>query len=216
MTAFGGGDHPAAARSAPASAIRLLPAGPPAPQVISRIGPLHLQLPVNQSRVTAIGYAGGGDGALALEPVGAQANEGLLKRLCAHGGRRRRQHAALVPAPRRPGTAHLGARRRRAVRTDVYAPVDGTIVGIAKVVLNGRRTDSGSTSSRPARLARRLALAAERRPVARVGATVTAASSKLGRVLDFSKVERQALARHTNDAGNHVLLEVRTAATLSP
>ena len=41
-----------------------------------------------------------------------------------------------------------------------------------------------------------------------------AASSKLGRVLDLSKVERQALARYTNDAGNHVLLEVHPAATL--
>ena len=49
--------------------------------MISRIGPLHLQLPVNQSRVTAIGYAGGADGALALIPIGSQANEGLLKRL---------------------------------------------------------------------------------------------------------------------------------------
>ena len=33
-------------------------------------------------------------------------------------------------------------------------------------------------------------------------------------MLDLSKVEKQALARYTNDEGNHVLLEVHPAATL--
>jgi hypothetical protein len=42
---------------------------------------------------------------------------------------------------------------------------------------------------------------------------VTASVSKLGQVLDLSKVEKQALARYTNDEGNHVLLEVHPAAT---
>ena len=45
---------------------------------------------------------------------------------------------------------------------------------------------------------------------------MTAAGSKLGQVLDLSKVEKQALARYTNDEGNHVLLEVHPAATLVP
>ena len=43
---------------------------------------------------------------------------------------------------------------------------------------------------------------------------VTSGSSKLGVVEDLSKVETQALARYTNDAGNHVLIEVHPAATL--
>src|SRR5205823_13836352 len=51
-------------------------------------------------------------------------------------------------------------------------------------------------------------------PSLAVGASVTASGSKLGQVLDFSKVEKQGLARYTNDAGNHVLLEVHPAATL--
>jgi hypothetical protein len=32
-------------------------------------------------------------------------------------------------------------------------------------------------------------------------------------VLDLSSVERQALARYTQDAGNHVSIETRGAAT---
>ena len=47
-----------------------------------------------------------------------------------------------------------------------------------------------------------------------VGATVTWDGSRLGQVRDLSKVERQALARYTNDSGNHVLVEVHPAATL--
>jgi hypothetical protein len=44
---------------------------------------------------------------------------------------------------------------------------------------------------------------------------VAAARSKIGTVLDFSGVERQALARYTQDAGNHVSVEVHPAATLA-
>ncbi len=34
-------------------------------------------------------------------------------------------------------------------------------------------------------------------------------------LLDLSQVETQTLARYTNDAGNHVLVEVHPAATLA-
>jgi hypothetical protein len=99
--------------------------------------------------------------------------------------------------------------------TDVYAPVDGTIVGIAKVILNGRqygqRIDIQPTGA-PSLVVSLSQLKSD--PSLVVGATVIASGSKLGRVLDFSKVQRQGLAGHTNDAGNHVLVEVHTAATL--
>jgi len=44
---------------------------------------------------------------------------------------------------------------------------------------------------------------------------VIAVSTKLGVVLDLSRVERQALARFTNDAGNHLTIELHAAATLA-
>jgi hypothetical protein len=215
VTAFGGGDHPAVVASAPASAARLLPAGPPTPQVISRIGPLHLQLPVSQRRVTAIGYAGGAEGALALTPVGSQANAGLLKRLfhtvIGGGGGAPRWYQLSGGTGPSTSALDIGA----APGTDVYSPVDGTIVGIEKVILNGRpfgqRIDIQPTVA-PSLVVSVLQVSGD--PSLAVGASVTASGSKLGRVLDFSKVERQALARYTNDAGNHVLLEVHPAATL--
>ena len=44
---------------------------------------------------------------------------------------------------------------------------------------------------------------------------MTAGGSKLGSVVDFSRAERQALARYTNDSGNHVVVEVHPSATLA-
>jgi hypothetical protein len=217
VTAFGGRGGSAAAPALPPSgASHLLQAGPPKAQVISQLGKLNLLLPVNQARVTAIGYSSGSIGALALQPVGSQANEGLVKRLVhklvGGGGGSPRWYQ--LPGGTGPSTAALDVGAPPG--TDVYAPVDGTIVGISAVVLNGRvygrRIDIQPT------LTPSLVVSVSRiRSDAslKVGAAVTQGGSKLGQVLDLSKVEKQALAHYTNDEGNHVLLEVHPAATLS-
>jgi hypothetical protein len=215
VTAFGGGDHPASALSAPASPSRFLPAGPPAPQVIARIGTLHLQLPVNQRRVTAIGYAAGTDGALSLAPVGRQANEGLVKRLwhAVVGGGGGGPRWYQLPGGAGPPTSALDV--GAAAGTDAYAPVDGTVVGIEQQVLDGKPFDQRidiQPAGAPSLVVSVSRVRAD--PSLVVGSSVTASSSKLGQVLDFSKVEKQALARHTTDAGNHALIEVHPAATL--
>src|SRR5215208_5964721 len=72
LTAFGSGRSGVVRTAAPAPAARLLPAGPPSPQVVALQGTLRLQLPVAQSRVTEIGYHASGNGALTLDPVGRQ------------------------------------------------------------------------------------------------------------------------------------------------
>jgi hypothetical protein len=214
-TAFGGGGAATAPLTPSASASRLLPAGPPMPQAIARLGTLHLQMPVNRTRVTAVGYSSGAAGALALAPIGSQANEGLLKRLLhkAVGGGGGSQRWYQLPGGSGPDTSALDV--GAAPGTDVYAPVDGTIVGISKVVLNGRvygrRIDIQPT------LTPSLVVSVSRLrpdPSLAVGATLSASVSKLGQILDLSKVEQQALARYTNDEGNHVLLEVHQASTL--
>jgi hypothetical protein len=53
-------------------------------------------------------------------------------------------------------------------------------------------------------------------PALTVGSPLTAGTSKIGTVLDFSGVEQLALARYTQDAGNQVAISVHSAATLSP
>jgi murein DD-endopeptidase MepM/ murein hydrolase activator NlpD len=216
LSAFGGSGSPAQAPTAPASASRLMPAGPPRPEIVAKLGSLHLQLPISQSRVTAIGYQGGSDGALALDPLGTQVNQGLLRRVghAIFGGSSGRPRWYQLPGGQGPALSaiDIGA----SAGTDVYSPVDGTVASIGDVQLNGRvygsRIDIQPTAG-PSAVVSVSHVRVD--PSLVVGSSVTAAVSKLGSVVDFSHAERQALARHTNDSGNHVVVEVHPAATLS-
>jgi len=195
----------------PASSSRLLPAGPPRPQVLALQGTLRLQLPVPQSRVTAVGYHAAGTAALPLHPIGRQANEGFFARafhrLFGGGGKGGWYQLGGGEGPS-TGAVDVGA----PAGTDVYAPIDGIVVGILDDVVDGRKLANvlevqplGSTDT---------VVAVSRidvDPSLAVGSPVTAGVSKLGRIVDFSRVERQALARHTRDAGNHVTLQVQPA-----
>jgi len=215
LSAFGGSGTPAQA-PAPASASRLLPAGPPQPEILARLGTLHVQLPVSQSRVTAIGYQGGSDGSLALAPVGTQANEGVLKRVVrsVFGGSNGKPRWYQLPGGVGPSTSaiDIGA----PAGTDVYSPVDGTIVAIDDVVLNAAAYGS-RIDIQPAGAPSLVVAVSHVRvdPSLVIGSPVTSGSSKLGSIVDFTHAERQALARYTNDSGNHVVVEVHPSATLA-
>jgi hypothetical protein len=215
LTAFGSA-RPAAIRGVLAPPARLLPTGPPRPQIVAFQGSLRIQLPISQSRVTAIGYHAAGNGALALDPVGRQGNQGLFARL-AHrifGG----PHGGLVYYQLDGGTgAQTGALDVGAAPgTDVYSPVDGTVVGLTEFVIDNRtfgvRVDIQPASA-PSVLVSLTHLRSD--PALSVGSSVAAGTSKIGTVLDLSSVERQGLARFTQDSGNHVSIEVHPAAALA-
>jgi hypothetical protein len=216
LTAFGSGRESVVQTTAPAPAARLLPAGPPQPQVVALQGSLRLQLPIARSRITAVGYHASGDGALALEPVGHRANQGLFTRVARSlfgGGKSGLRYYALGGgAGPATGSLDVGA----TPGTDVYSPVDGTIVAITPYILNGQtygaRIDL-QPSGNPSIVVSLTHLRPD--PALTVGETVGSSTSKLGSVVDFAGVERQALARYTQDAGNHVSVEVHPAATLS-
>jgi hypothetical protein len=212
VAAFSSGAPPAVPQALPPPASRLLPAGPPTPMTLALRGTLRIQMPISQSRFTKIGYHSSSD-ALALTPLGHQGNEGALTRL-AHkifgGG-----HGPFVYYQLSGGETDVldvGA----APGTDVYAPVDGTVVGITPFILDNRpygvRIDIQPTAA-PSLVLSLTQL--EPDPALTVGSTVAASSTKVGRVIDLSQVEKQALARFTQDAGNHVSIELRPAATLT-
>jgi hypothetical protein len=216
LTAFGSG-RPAAPQQTlgPAPANRLLPSGPPAPQVIALEGSLRIQLPIAQSRVTAIGYHASGDGALALEALGSQANPGTLSRVARSifGGGSRGLRWFQIPGGEGPGTAALDV--GAAPGTDVYAPVDGTVIGLTPYIVNGKRFGSKidvQPTGAPSLVVSVTHLKPD--PALTVGSSIAAGTSKLGVLLDFSRVEQQALARFTQDAGNHVEIEARSAGSL--
>jgi hypothetical protein len=208
VTAFGQGATREPSQALPGPASRLLPVGPPTPLTVALHNGLRIQLPVAQSRVTAIGYHSSGDGVLPLTPLGHQGNEGALSRL-AHkifgGGYYQLSggETAVLDVGATPGT-------------DVYAPVDGTIVGISDYILNGRTYGSRidiQPSAAPSLVVSLTHLTPD--PALTVGSGIAASSTKVGRVVDLSSVERQALAKYTQDAGNHVAIELRPAATLT-
>jgi len=213
LTAFGSGQRASVVAAGPAPADRLLPVGPPRPEVISQVGSLLVSMPVPQSRVTAIGYHGADATALALTPRGSQANAGFLRRLLRHigggGGGSLRYYQISGGQGSATGELDIGA----PTGTDVYSPVDGTVIGVSPYVIDqqayGSRIDI-QPSGAPNVV---LSLTHVRvDPSLAVGSPVSATSSKLGTVIDLSGVERQALARYSGDAGNHVALQAHAAA----
>ena len=208
VTAFGSSNRSALSVLTPAS--RLVPASPPRPQIVAVHGSLRIQLPVSQSSLTAIGYHATGDGALALQPVGRRGNEGFLSRVFHRvfgGGHSGLVYYQLGGGPGAP-TASLDV--GGAPGTDVYAPVDGTVVGLSDYVVNGKtfgvRIDIQPTSA-PSLIVSVSPIRAD--PALSVGSSVAASSSKIGSIVDLSGVEKLGLARYTRDSGNHVSITIR-------
>jgi murein DD-endopeptidase MepM/ murein hydrolase activator NlpD len=216
LTAFGTGETTMVSFTGPAPAGRLLPAGPPRPQVVAMQDSLRIQLPVNQNRITAIGYHASGTGTLALQPVGEQANAGLVGRLMhklfGEGGSDLRYYMLDGGVGPRTGGLDVGA----PVDTDVYAPADGSVIAISDQVINGRpygvRIDI-QPSGNPGVVVSLENLRAD--PALTVGSTLIAGRTKIGRIIDLSSVERAGLARYTQDNGQHIHLEVRPATSIS-
>jgi len=215
LSAFRSGGSSAIGASVPASASRLLPAGPPEPLVIAVHDSLRVQLPVNQRNVTAIGYHAAGDDALPFDPLGHQANEGLFARafhrIFGGGGSGLSYYQLGGGDGPSTGSLNVGA----APGTDVYSPVDGTVVGLRSYVLDGKEYGS-VVDIQPAGEPSVVVSVSHIRPdpALAVGSDLSAGSSKVGNVIDFSGVERLALARYTQDAGNHVEIELHSATSL--
>jgi murein DD-endopeptidase MepM/ murein hydrolase activator NlpD len=216
LTAFGTGGVASRAINGPASANRLLPAGPPRAQVIALQDTLRIQMPINQSRVTAIGYHASGTDVLALQPVGTQANAGVVKRLFHHlfgeSGSGIRYYQVDGGVGPQTGGLDVGA----PVGTDVYAPVDGSVMAISDMIVNGKaygvRIDIQPSGS-PGVVVTLENLRPD--PALTVGSAVSAGRTKVGQVIDLSSVEQAALARYTQDKGQHVHIEVRPASGLA-
>ncbi|MGH3131682.1 MAG: hypothetical protein ACRDNX_12770, partial [Gaiellaceae bacterium] len=216
LSAFGSGTPASVSASLAAPPSRLPPNSRPRTQIVALQGTLRLQLPIAQGRLTAIGYHATGDGALALEPLGQQGNRGLLGRLADRifGGESSQLVYYRLQGGHGPDTASLDV--GAAPDTDVFSPVDGTVIGITEYVINaqarGVRVDI-QPASVPSLVVSLTRLRPD--PALTVGSAVAAGSSRIGTVLDLSGLERQALARYTQDAGNHVSVEVHPAATLT-
>jgi hypothetical protein len=208
LTAFDGESTPAVSRPAPLP----VTSAPPEPQVLATVGNLRLESPVAEGGVTAVGFHGSAEGALVLKPVGPQQNEGLLARLWHRITGASKSGLAwhqLSGGPLR--TLDVGA----VAGTDVYSPVDGTVVAIRDQIVSGKVVGS-EVELRPSSAPSLVVSIQNMRPdpVLSVGANVAAGSSKLGTVTDISRHEQQALGKYAAEGGNNVALQVYPSATL--
>jgi hypothetical protein len=213
FTAFGGSSPRPPLVLSPASVKSTPEQTRPYPEIVAIRGAVRLQLPVAQARLTAIGYHAADDGALALAPSGHQANEGLVQRVFhdvfGGGGGGNPRWYELAGG----GTSALDV--GAPVGTSVYSPVDGTIVAITPYVVEGKHFGSQidiQPQSSPSLVVAVTQVHSD--PSLAVGSSVVSGATRLGSVVNLAVIERQALARYTTDAGNHVTIEVRPAATL--
>jgi hypothetical protein len=210
LSAFGGSTRPVQSLS-PASAT-ISPQTKPFPQIVALHGVVRIQMPVVQSQYTAIGYHSSSDNAITLKPIGHQGNEGALQRVF---------HKIFGGGGGHPTWYQLDGGSTSALDvgaapgTNVFSPVDGTIVGITPYVVAGHRFGSRidiQPQSSPSLVVSVTQLRAD--PSLSVGSNVVSGATRVGVVVNLARVERQALARYTNDAGNHVSIELRPAASL--
>ena len=115
------------------------PAGRPRQEPLATVGNLSIRLPIAADSVTAIGFHGSATGALALRPLGQQANEGLLARLW-HRIAGTSKHGPAwfqLGGQAGPGTGVLDV--GAIPGTDVYSPVDGTVAAITDYIVSGKK-----------------------------------------------------------------------------
>ena len=188
---------------------------PPEPQVLATVGNLQIRLPIAAEAVTAIGFHGAGGGAMELSPVGRQVNEGLLARLWRSIAGSAQEGPVWFQLDGGPGTEVLDV--GAIPGTDVYSPVDGTVVSISDFVIDGKAYGSRidvRPSASPSLIVTLSHLESD--PSLTVGSPVFASSSKLGTVVDVAAVERQVLAKHARGRGNNVAIEVHPTAGSLP
>ncbi|MDX6645883.1 MAG: hypothetical protein QOK40_1610 [Miltoncostaeaceae bacterium] len=176
---------------------------PTADLVIARGADVTLRLPVDRPRVTAIAFRAVDDpGAVALTPVGP---------LDSH----------VAPSDGMPGPDTASVDVGSAAGTLVYSPVSGVMASLTPYIVAGREEGyevviSPSGTSGVAVVLTHLDPPEGSDPPS-VGSAVSAGSTVLGRIRDFSSVGPQQIARYTADAGNHVHIEVvRSGVGLAP
>jgi hypothetical protein len=101
--------------------------------------------------------------------------------------------------------------------TDVYSPVDGTVVSVQPYVLNGEARGS-IVQIRPSDLAAVIVTVGnlDQHLAVDVGSPVHASQTLLGKIVDLSKLLHQTVANYTSDSGNHVSMQVSPAPGASP
>ena len=200
---------------APEPASQLVPSPPPRPLKLASRGPVILYVPIDRARITAIVYHRmEGSDTLDLTPSGKLLNAGIVDRI---------ERQIIGPTATGPdyfisagstASVDVGA----GAGTQVYSPVNGTIVGITPMILDGAAWGS-QLSIQPQADPGVVVVVSHIfvDPALRIGQQVTASQEPtlLGTVADLSKVLKMELAHYTADSGNHAHIELRPTPVLA-
>lgn len=198
-----------------APADRILPAGPPAPQLLARQDQLALEVPIPQERITGVLFHPvAGTNALRLTPIGPAREQGVFGRIV---DAFRTETEAGIPSFREgiPEAVDVGA----PVGTEVFAPVDGRILSITPMIVGAEALGDViaiEPSANPGVAVILTGLEADRG--LSVGTPVSTRPegwTKLGTVVDVTGGLAPALARYTQDGGNRVQLQVLPATAVA-
>jgi len=172
-----------------------------APQrvVMARSGRLEVVLPVVDTQVTAVYFRAAGDPG----GIGMTEASGLPHVVT--------QDESASGAPR--AAVDVGA----PAGSVVYSPVDGVVTAVSPYRVLGS-PEGLCIILTPAGMPDVAVSVTHVEPgpdgaVPRVGSAVGAGRTVLGRVRDMSRIETPAIARYTNDAGNHVTVELLRQTT---
>jgi len=208
-------DRDEVARPTVAPADRILPTGPPVPQLLARQDQLALEVPVPQERITGVLFHPvQGTNALRLTPVGPAREQGLFGRI--------------VDAFRTETEEGIGSFREGApeavdvgapIGTEVFTPVDGRILSITPSIIDA--VSFGDViaiepSANPGVVVVLSGLEADRG--LSVGTPVSTRPeewSKLGAIIDIGAGLTPALSRYTQDGGNRVQIQVLPATAVA-
>lgn len=176
--------------------------------VFARLGDRNLLLPVAAGDATIIAYrAVSDDRALALTPIGEQANSNALIRFFRRvfSSPPAVRYYLLEGAEGEPTTSVLVGAPPGSI---VKAPISGVVTGVKEYMLYGKYADvqidirpeksSGVTVS--------MLFIAD--PVVSIGEVVTAGKTQLGKVRECPQELGKTLAVYTHDSGSHVHLQV--------
>jgi murein DD-endopeptidase MepM/ murein hydrolase activator NlpD len=195
---------PTRAVADPIPAAGLAPEKLPEDVTVATADGVDVKLPVPRRSITAVAYhAVETPSAVPLDPQGGVDYQ-------------------IAPRRGRPGSETAAVDIGAPAGTTVYSPVDGVVVSVVDpYVVLGKPAGYALlvSPSRAAGLLVRITHLDDPRADDRppVGKALRAGRTVIGRVADLSGIAQQELAQFTNDAGNHVHVEVvRSGVDLAP
>jgi hypothetical protein len=181
---------------------------------LARAGDIQLMLPIHERQVTAIGYQPVDDSNVVnLSPNGHQVNDSFFSSLGRMTSSDGPAYFVMEENGFQGGSMTNSIDVGAPAGTFVFAPVDGTILGIRSYNLKGRCPDS-EIKIQPFNQSNMIVVLTHVGNIqATLGQPVKAGVTRIAAVRQLDSCMEQQLSRFTYDSGNHVHMQVEVPNT---